>query len=372
MRYRLIDAPLVRDMIGFGRSLVGLSPLPVDWNWSLDWKTNQQAGALPDPRLLITARFAVASLFPLTLICLFLTGRKLHGPPLGLVAAVLVGINPLVLLHARRAMSEGVLLFCSALFLMTLVRYPRKSWLIGLAVGLALAAKQSTFPFILVGLVGIIWYERSQFIGVRPFLVRICIYFSVLIGVFFLLNPVFWKDPVATGQAMLKTRLDLTTRQEADIQRVDPERALNSPGKRLVAALGQIYLLPPAYEDIANYSIELTPQEFLYQSLPIETSLRGLIWGGFFLIFTLIGLVFAWLRSKQMGRYRQLTIRLFLLAAVIQGSSLAAFVPTAYQRYWIPEIPFICMLEAFGVLSIGWFGKEAFRSWRSTVSYKPT
>ncbi|MDD5371713.1 MAG: glycosyltransferase family 39 protein [Anaerolineaceae bacterium] len=361
MRYRLIDAPLVRYAIGFGRTLAGLAPLTTDWNWSLDWAANQKAGALPDQRLLLTARFAVALFYPLTLICVYLTGRQLNGPVLGMVASFLVGVNPLVLLHARRAMSEGVLLFCTAFFLLALVSFPRRTWLVALAAGLSIAAKQSTFPLALVGLVAVVWQARSQ-ARIKPILLKVSVYLAVLFAVFFLLNPVLWANPLAAGEAMIRTRLEFTTRQTGDLQRVDPERALNSPGKRVLSALGQIYLLPPAYEDIGNYSTELTPQELVYQSLPVETTQRGLTWGGFFLLLTLIGLPFSWLQFKKVEPSQRHILLLFLLAAACQGLALVALIPTAYQRYWLPEIPFLGILEAYGIVSLGWFAREFYLS----------
>jgi len=37
-RYRELDAPLTRYVLGIGRSIAGLPPLPNDWNWSVNWE----------------------------------------------------------------------------------------------------------------------------------------------------------------------------------------------------------------------------------------------------------------------------------------------------------------------------------------------
>jgi len=77
--YRLVDPPLLRSWIGFVRWLTGQPLLAADWDWSKFWQENQAAGALPSPGLLQTARLAVALLFPLTLIFMFLAGKQLGG-----------------------------------------------------------------------------------------------------------------------------------------------------------------------------------------------------------------------------------------------------------------------------------------------------
>src|SRR5512140_1759946 len=45
--YRLLDAPLTRDLIGAGRTLAGLPATSIDWNWSLTYADNAASGALP-------------------------------------------------------------------------------------------------------------------------------------------------------------------------------------------------------------------------------------------------------------------------------------------------------------------------------------
>jgi hypothetical protein len=106
-RYRLLDAPLTRYLIGAGRMATGQPALVMDWDWSLGWKENSMAGAVPTPSQLDAARFAVASLFPLTLLFTYLTGKALVGGPAGLLAALLTATNALILLHTRRAMAES-------------------------------------------------------------------------------------------------------------------------------------------------------------------------------------------------------------------------------------------------------------------------
>ena len=66
-RYRLIDPPLGRYLVGISRSLAGFSAVNVDWDWSLTWDENNKAGALPSQNLLNAARYGPAALFPFSL-----------------------------------------------------------------------------------------------------------------------------------------------------------------------------------------------------------------------------------------------------------------------------------------------------------------
>ena len=54
--YRLIDAPLTRYILGFGRTIGGFAALHADWDWSKTWTENVQIGALPSEDLLYAGR----------------------------------------------------------------------------------------------------------------------------------------------------------------------------------------------------------------------------------------------------------------------------------------------------------------------------
>ena len=109
--YRLLDAPLTRYLLGFGRALASLPPPSGFWDWSKDWQANLDQGAYPDIRTLLAGRLAISFLFPFSLLFLYLSARGIGGRIAGYSAIILLGLNALVLLHARRAMAEGPLLF---------------------------------------------------------------------------------------------------------------------------------------------------------------------------------------------------------------------------------------------------------------------
>src|SRR4030067_744506 len=119
-RYRLVDAPFTRYILGAGRSLASLPALPADWDWGKSWEQNRISGALPDKKLLAVGRTTISIFLPLSLMLMFLIGRKAQRPLAGMFSAFLLGSNALILVHGRRAMAEGLLLFCVTLFIFSL------------------------------------------------------------------------------------------------------------------------------------------------------------------------------------------------------------------------------------------------------------
>ena len=60
VRYRMIDAPLTRYLIGLNRSLFSIPIQKQDWNWGSNWHENQVSGAVPDHKTLLASPFAAA------------------------------------------------------------------------------------------------------------------------------------------------------------------------------------------------------------------------------------------------------------------------------------------------------------------------
>ncbi len=161
-RYRTLDAPLGRYLVGFGRWAGGQPALPVDWAWGKNWEENLQAGAMPTSEQLLAGRIAAAALFPPGLLLLFLLGRKIGGEVVGWTAALLLVSNALILLHGRRSMSEGAVVFTSILTLWTFIKAGKRPWLAAIPAALALCAKHSLAALAPVGLLTVLWRPQSK------------------------------------------------------------------------------------------------------------------------------------------------------------------------------------------------------------------
>ncbi len=373
-RYRLLDAPLTRYLLGLGRTLSGQPPLPVDWDWGKTWAENAAAGALPSAALLNAGRCAVTALLPFTLLFLYLTGCALGGRRVGLLAVLLLGLHPLVLLHARRAMAEGALLFGVSFTLWALLAAPprRRASLLGLALGLAVNAKQSALgltPLIVQGdgggtpeneqwavdgRRGALHGLPSTVHGLRSTVSRSLRSLAVLLAISVLLNPVFWSHPVLAMRSAIRLRADLAARQVADTARLAPETRLDTPGKRLLALVGNLYLAPPRFAEVGNYTAETAASEAAYLANPLHDWGRNLYGGGFFLALTLLGMgrgVREVIRGRTAFGEAQATRKVvcLLAATLLQGGALLVMIPLPWQRYVIPLLPMVVLWEAYAI-----------------------
>ena len=348
-RYRLLDAPLTRYLIGAGRMATDQPALAMDWDWSLGWKENSMAGAVPTPSQLDAARFAVASLFPLTLLFTYLTGKALVGGPAGLLAALLTATNALILLHTRRAMAESALIFGVTLTIWALSRTKSPGWLIGLALALAFNAKQSAAGLLPAGILALAWASP-------PAKNRICWAserWAGFLGVFFLvttvLNPFLWSDPIPAALDALRLRQSFTQSQYDTIGSIAPNQLLSTPVDRGLALIANLYFTPPAIADVRNYVEETAVSAELYLSNPINDLLRSSLGGSLIFFLTLFG-VAVYILEAFFGQGERLRQAVVVVAAVLsQFALLAATIPVPFQRYATPLVPFACLFSAIGI-----------------------
>ncbi len=347
-RYRELDAPITRDLIGLAGALTGTDLQSADWDWTRNWAQNVQAGAMPDPRQLLISRLAIALLFPGTLYFIYKTGTKLAGPWVGFLCAAVLAAHPLALLHARRAMAEGMLLLGVAFFIYAVVAWPRKAWLIGLAAVIAVNSKQSAYALVPIGLLAIAWSAYKNGASLRRIVLQSATYFGILLAGIFLLNPILWSQPIRAFQASWTARQDLVFRQLDDLRRVAPNKTLDNPGIRLGVAVTNLYIAPPAYEDYPNYATEISSQAAIYRSLPGNEIPLGIPGGGVLIFLTLIGLIYGFASSHHGNHETQIQFWLVLAGTIIQALALSLTVPLPYQRYFLPLLPWIALWIALG------------------------
>ncbi len=347
IRYRLIDAPITRLMIGFGRSLSQMPATRSDWNWSRSWDFNVQIGALPDPALLTRARLSVAWLFPLGLLLFYHTAHRLRGPRFAWLCAVLLAFNSLTLLHTRRAMAESALLFGLLVFFFALtVRPSLRPFLLAAAAAFALCAKQSTAPLIVAGVILILLDPQLPW---RRRLLSLAAFLGIIALIFAALNPVFWGSPWQAASASWRFRTELVTIQRAQIQTVSPNLAINSYSERIATMLAQLFFSIPAVADVANYVHNTQAASDLYFSNPLHILFRGFPAGIFFLTSSLFGLLLILRRIWKTGH--PLSSPLFWLIFTFAGlaGGLLVAVNLPYQRYSLPVLPAALFTAAWGL-----------------------
>ncbi|MGD0573892.1 MAG: hypothetical protein ABSB61_00775 [Anaerolineales bacterium] len=380
---RLRTAGLPRYVIGVADFLLGVpgSAVRADWNWSLSWEGNAEAGAVPGSTALFAGRLAMALAVVLALVLVFGMGTQLGGRSAGLLAAVAFGSNALVLLHGRRAMSEGLLLLTTSLAAWAAMKWSSRPAAQGGALGLAAAAKHTGFAILPVSLASLLWGAESQArsgprgpsapaprqpgarwprsaVGAGVILVT-------SIAVFGLFNPVGWCHPVSAVSAAFAERGRLLTAQTQMLSQAIPDEVVLTPRARLVALVNQTFFAPPAFWDIPNYAAQTAGQEQAYLAA---------IWGGLprtvglgtaALFLVLLGLAYSlrtvgipWRRRGPAAREGEGTRRAMVLLIVWTGSTALAILvalPIQWQRYYVPLLPEISLLEALGLVALGKF-----------------
>ncbi len=356
--YRTLDAPLGRYLVGLGRAAAGYGSLPVDWNWSLTWDENRAAGALPSDALLFASRLPMALLLPFSLLLIFLIGRRAWNDRVAWISALLLASNTLVLLHGRRAVSEGPIVFTTVLVLWSLVQAEKRPWLSGLCAGLAFCAKHSLGALAPVGLLAAAWQPGKSLKTVLTHLLLFSTLFALVVAA---LNPFLWAHPIQAVQDALHNRQDLAQRQVAD----RPQQALNSPALRLAGLIGGLYLTPPLFAETGNYTENTRASELAYLANPLTSLFRSLAAGTLMFLSGLLGyLALTW----QAVRQRPLPRReiLLLAASLVQALALLVMVQLPFQRYYMPLVPHACLWTAYGLDRLIRLAVQAVRSARAT------
>ena len=348
-RYRLIDPPLTRYVLGISRIIVRTPAIENDWDWSKTWEENLKNQAMPSKTMLHTGRVALTIFLLLSIVLLYFIGFYISGRISGFAAAVFLGLNALALLHGRRAMAEGILIFGITLFLISLIYSTKLPWLTGIGMAIALNSKHSTFLLFFVGLIAVCWLTEKTS-NLRLKIIRnLSLYAGSFLLITIVLNPVFWNRPLKALQVAMFKRQQLLTQQVDDMQLLMPDRVLDSFGKKSVALIANLFILPPSVADVGNYIDNTTDSEELYLSNPLNNLFRGFIGGGISMILTLLGITLAGNQILALSPNKRKIIILFLLATVIQTFGLIIFVPIPWQRYVIPLVPFICIWAGYGL-----------------------
>lgn len=357
--YRILNAPLAKYVFAAARGIagVGIDQVGVDWDWSESFKANREAGAIPPPEALTSARFASTLLLFLSLPVLYLAGRELGGPIAGLGGVTVYALNALVLLHGRRAMAEGTMLLTLSLAIWLAFRARHRPVPAGIAAGLALASKHSVLPVVLSA-----WIAASGLIEGRRFAWKKLVQALVATcATFYLLTPHLWLHPLDGMLSTLSMRRELLTMQVQLTQELAPAAVLSSPGSRLTAMLGQLFFLPPQFQEVGNYSVELAGPIADYTRTSTYALMRGMAGGGLVLALVLLGLVSTVRPLEGSSEDRSASLGILMLATLAQTVVLLATIRVPVQRYYLPLFPIMSLWAGLGVNYL-WQG--ILRVWR--------
>ncbi len=341
-RYRLIDSPLSRTMMGWALITKGITPNLSDWNWSANWRVNIALGALPSDDALATARWSVAWVFPLTCLFLYLLAKNITGRPTAVVAVLLFSTNSLVLLHTRRAMSESVLLCAVTALVWMMVDFRNKPLLTALAAGLAVNSKQTAFP--LAALAGIEMLFLPQKAKLAKKALNTLIFFAVVMGISWTLNPAYWQHPVDAIGEGLRQRQELTEKMRADYN------TSNNPLEQTIIMTAQVFIQQPMAYDVLNYFEATRPSVDAYMSQPVNTLFRGYTGGAVMLVLSIMGWIILWKQTGKCAPDKRLPFLIMNGIMLVFMLMLMFATAAPFQRYYVILIPFLCIFQSTAIV----------------------
>ncbi len=339
--YRLLDSPVTRYMIGIGRFLTHSPKLEIDWNWSGSWSDNKSA--LPNAKLLNISRLSIAIFLPVTILLYYIIIKKLFGFPISALSTFLLMTNSIILLHSRRAMAESGLLFFIEISLFALIFMPNKYlFFTAIPIAFGLNTKQSLLPLLVIGFVFIAYKAKSN---IKTMVLQSTLFILLIGSIFYFLNPVIWEKPLTGISAMLSKRSALTTNQMNGIAIDTPNFILNNPIERFVGIFGQLFVVKPAIQDIANYETELQNEIIEYNKNILHSGFgRNIFMGSLIFIFFCIG-VFCEFSIQNSQKFLVFSLMVFFIIEIL------IFFPIPFQRYYIPLIPFSMIYISSGIIN---------------------
>jgi hypothetical protein len=362
---RARTAPLPRHILGLER-LAGILPagaVPVDWDWTTTWAVNAERGAVPSASVLLAARLPIALLTSFAELLVFLIARRIGGAGAGWAAALLFIFNPLMLVHGRRAMSEAALVFGVCLAVWLMMRLPRSGLIQGAGVALGVLAKHSGVVIAPAALLSALWpVAQAGERAVTPARGRFRAHFGRVVRtsalmalgfvvVFGLLSPSLWCHPLSALDAMLRGRTSLVDAQVEALRTAGAAFVLATPAERVVALIDRVFVASPVFWEIPNYAAETAASEAAYMRGLMANQLRGPVWGSVLLALALLGAAIGALlifrRKSDASPRRDLALVLMWTLGTALG--LLALVPFAWQRYYVPLIPALCVWQGYAL-----------------------
>jgi len=347
--YHTIDAPITRYVIGLMRLISKSNTIQNDWNWGSSWEENEQSGAMPDQNLLYLSRFGISMFVILSLFGIYECGKIITGSNYWATLSILfLGFNSLVLLHTRRAMSEGILLFSCILFLYIAITIKSNYWLLSIPAAIAFNTKQISIPLLLVGFIIILVELKANNSNIKKYIQNSFMYFFIFSLIYVILNPYLWQSPFEAITASINNRQILLENQIKAFTGIYPTLMKAGIFKRAGIIISNLFITPPSFSEIGNY-LEVTKfASTTYLINPLNNLLRGMIWGSMLLIISIFGLLIGLIKQFKNIELINKSIIYLLILSIVHFVFLSIFIKLPFQRYVILLVPFQCLCTTIG------------------------
>ncbi len=317
-------------IIGAGAYLAGYHDVPVlsyDFRQDLAW--NRAHGRVLSPEIVGAARLTVALTGALCGAFLYWLGVQVSGPFTGILTVVLFIATPVVWNHARLAMLDIPALMFGLLALNLCIRavtalrtgtVDAGVWIAacGAACGAAAGAKLNALLIpciciLAICLTGVTLPNRSDRYQSISGVIAMLLWMWV---VFFLSNPMLYPHPVAGIQHMLGLSRMVASRDSAP--------------------------LPTLASRISAVWTSLGDNGYIGSG--------GLPGSRLWPIIGAISLARALLQRPQGARLSALSV--IALWGVISFIGITLWIPQNWDRYFLPLVPIVALLQAYGIMPI--------------------
>lgn len=371
---RLLNGTVSKLLFGLAWDAAGFTvdDLNEQWLWGADYAWNVENGHRPTDDLLQAARWAAALPGALAVLALFGVARLWGGRWAAYPASALLATHGIVLIHIRRAYMESTLLLFSLLVVLVALAWAQRltglpapvqrlargrlalarsggyGLLLGVASGLAVASKHSGAVVVAAAyaaiLVIVLWRRFPRWWATPGWLV---ISGALALGVFLLLNPAWWDDPLARAGDVLALRQGLVTGQAGAF----PDDAYPDLLARLAGMIRHLSVMPPEYYEVGGWAEPIGPAIAAYEGSPLAGFLYGQGRAGELGGALLLGVAAcgALILIGQVREHPALLVLALWAAAVVAFTLLT--IPLNWQRYIMPLYPIVALLAGGAV---GW------------------
>ena len=337
---------LALSVFGYGDKIQALGDMN-RWVFLEDYDWNVAQGALPPEEILYVARLAIAILGSLTCLMIYWIGKSIFGVRAGLIAALLLAYNPLMLSYGRRAMTDVPLLFFLTANVVLMIFFYQSllkkkilqtfvfSALTGVNIALAAGTKLSG---VLAAIIFVSFCMLIVFIKagqpklqqdiirsskeIKITLISLLIAGVIAIFVFVVINPYLYHQPLKGMIYLVKYRIQLLQEQPGlyGIALTSLSQKFSFvmripllPGNQVI--LGNIFKSPVAICLFLLASAMLLYGEVKYILKNYRASLRSII--------------FIWIAVTFFG--------------------IIVWIPIDWDRYCLPLVPCVAMMIGYGI-----------------------
>ncbi len=345
---RSLGAPLTKYLLGLTLAASGLEAPNKDWDWSQSWTENIRAGALPESKVINMSRLTTTIMTLAAHLFLYYCVKNVWGKPTALLSVLLMGLNPLILLHGRRAMNEASALLGVSAFIWLLTLDNITPLLTGLVSASSFNAKQILLLLFPVGIIAVYCSKNGEN---KPMtrIHKIISYAGVFFIVTWLFNPYYWTHPIDSFQHSLKTIQELQSSQLNDFYRAKNKNILQTTPYRVLAITGNLYFSPLGYSDVGNYDQNIAGQIQRYEDFSLNTLGRNQVIASLLITISSGGFIYGFFQlSRKKNRVKKKIFTL-LLTSILLFLGVLFLQPVPWQRYVITLIPLTTIWTAVGL-----------------------